>query len=188
MARHYEEYLSHGATIAAIVIDSPEQNAAMVEKLLLPFPVLSDPDGAAAIKPMGVWNDEGKLATPAIVVLRPDGEEVYRYVGIDFADRPNDDDVLAVLGDLGLASVDSATPTVPTVAAQPSARSISLHDLGPYMRGVRFAVTALAERARDPFDRSEAERTAMMAERFLAAHGATQRLTATRTTATRPAS
>jgi hypothetical protein len=176
MARHYQEYRSRGASIAAIVVDQPEQNAAMVEKLVLPFPVLADPDGALAIRPMGVWNEESKLAQPAMVVLKPDGQEVYRYVGVDFADRPNDDDVLAALDGLGLPALDGATPPLPTLPPRPSERAIDVHDLGPYMRGVRFAAMALAERARDPFDRGEAERTATMAERFLAALGETQRL------------
>ena len=176
MARHYQEYRSRGASIAAIVVDQLEQNAAMVEKLVLPFPVLADPNGALTIKPMGVWNEEGGLAQPAIVVLQPDGQEVYRYVGVDFADRPNDDDLLAALDGLGLPALDDATSPLPTLPPRPSGRAIDLHDLGPYMRGVRFAAMALAERARDPFDRGEAERTASMAERFLAALGATQRL------------
>ncbi len=180
MARHYDDYTSRGVSIAAIVIDPPEQNAAMVEKLALPFPVLADPDGSGLIKPMGVWSDEGQMARPAIVVLRPDGAEVYRYVGVDFMDRPNDDDTLVALDGLGLTALDDSPAPLPNLAPQPSGRAINLHDLGPYMRGVRFAVRALAERARDPFDRGEAERTATMAERFLAALGATQRLTGRR--------
>jgi hypothetical protein len=46
------------------------------------------------------------------------------------------------------------------------------------MRGDRFATQVLAARVRDPFDRAEAERTSMMAERFIAAQGATLRATA----------
>ncbi len=78
MARDYNAYSERGATIAAIVIDTPEQNAAMAEKLALPFPILSDPDGERAIKPCDVWDESGKMATPAIIVLAPDGQEIYR--------------------------------------------------------------------------------------------------------------
>ncbi len=102
MAREYEQYTRRGATIAAIVIDTPEQNAAMVAKLALPFPILSDPDGERAIKPLGVWDADGKMATPATIVLASDGREVYRYVGVDVKDRPNDDEILEALTSLGL--------------------------------------------------------------------------------------
>ncbi len=56
MARSYGEYLRRGATIAAVAIDAPGQNAAMVATLALPFPVLSDPAGEGLIQPMGVWD------------------------------------------------------------------------------------------------------------------------------------
>ncbi len=88
MARGYGEYARRGATVAAVVIDPPGQNAAMAEKLALPFPVLADPGGEGAIKPLGVWDEAGNMAKPAIVVVGPDGREAYRYVGVDFMDRP----------------------------------------------------------------------------------------------------
>ena len=180
MAREYAAYLRRGATIAAIVIDSPEQNAAMAEKLALPFPILSDPGGERAIKPYGVWDGEGKMAKPAIVVVAPDGREAYRYVGVDFMDRPNDDEALAALDGLGLPPVAATLGRVPHLTPRPGPRATTLGDLGVYMRGVRFAMRAMAARARDPFDRAEAERTARMAERYLAAQGATVRATAGR--------
>ncbi|MGI8643077.1 MAG: peroxiredoxin family protein, partial [Thermomicrobiales bacterium] len=172
-----EEYSGRGATIAAIVIDTPAQNAAMVEKLALPFPILSDPDGAAAIKPLDAWNTDGKMAKPAIIVVTPDGTEAYRYVGVDFADRPGDDEVLAAIQGLDLPPIDVSDGVADHPRPEPSGRAMSLPDLGVYMRGVRFAMMALAGRARDEYDRSEAERTAKMAERFIAAQGATLRLT-----------
>jgi len=177
MAREYGDYARRGAAVAAVVIDTPEQNAAMAEKLALPFPVLSDPGGERAIRPYDVWDGPGQMAKPAIVVLAPDGREVYRYVGVDFLDRPNDDAVFAALDDLGLPPIEAATDTVPRLAPAPSGRAYKLTDLGPYMRGVRFSMTAMAGRARDPFDKAEAERTAKMAERFMAAQGATLRAT-----------
>lgn len=177
MARDYQEYLSRGATIAAVVIDSPAQNAAMVEKLALPFPILADPDGSSAIKPLDAWNADGKMAKPAIIVVTPDGSEAYRYVGVDFADRPGDDEVLAAIQRLKLPSINADDGVASYLKPEPSGRAMSLPDLGVYMRGVRFAMMALAGRARDDFDRSEAERTAKMAERFIAAQGATLRVT-----------
>jgi peroxiredoxin len=49
-ARKDDEFQNRGAEITAICVDSPEQNRAMIEKLLLPFRILSDPEGELAIK------------------------------------------------------------------------------------------------------------------------------------------
>ncbi len=176
MAREYDAYTERGATIAGIVIDAPEQNAAMVEKLALPFPILSDPDGERAIKPCEVWDDAGRMATPAIIVLAPDGREVYRYAGVDFMDRPNDDKILDALSSLGLPPTETPAGTIAHLDPRPGSRATKLDNLAVYMRGVRFASKALADRARDPFDKAEAERTSKMAERYVAAQGATLRL------------
>ena len=179
MAREYAAYTQRGATVAALVIDTPAQNAAMVAKLALPFPVLSDPGGAGAIQALDAWDASGKMAKPAIIALAPDGREVYRYVGADFMDRPGDTDLCAALDTLGLPPLE--TPADDTIIAhlepQPGAHAVQLQDLAPYLRGVRYASLGLARRARDDWDKSEAERTSQMAERYVAALGATQRLT-----------
>ena len=176
MAREYDQYTRRGATIAAVVIDPPEQNAAMVEKLALPFPILFDHDGEGAIKPLGVWDAEEKMAKPAIIVLAPDGPEVYRYAGVDFMDRPNDDEILETLSSLALPATETPAGTIPHLDPRPGSRATKLENLAVYMRGVRFASMALADRARDPVDKTEAERTSRMAERYIAAQGATLRL------------
>ena len=176
MARQYNEYTSRGATIAAIVIDSPGQNAGMVEKLHLPFPILSDPGGEGASKPYGVWDEAGKMARPAILVLDPHGNEVYRYVGEDFMDRPTDEVVIEAVAGLGLEPLEISPETAGHVAPEPGGRAMKLADLAIYMRGVRFSSNALANRARDEHHRSEALRTSKMAEAFIAAQGQTMRL------------
>lgn len=80
-------------SLAGISVDPVENNHAMVEKLLLPFPLLSDPDGRV-IKEWGVWSDgEGGIARPSIFAVRKDGAIVWRYVGVDYADRPTDEEV-----------------------------------------------------------------------------------------------
>ena len=80
-------------SLAGISVDPIENNRAMVEKLLLPFPLLSDPEGRV-IKEWGVWADaEGGLARPSIFAVRQDGSIAWRYVGSDFADRPTDDEL-----------------------------------------------------------------------------------------------
>ena len=65
----------------------------MVDKLLLPFPLLSDPEGRV-IKEWGVWTDsEGGIAKPSICAIRSDGSVASSYVGRDYADRPTDDEL-----------------------------------------------------------------------------------------------
>ncbi len=68
----------------------------MIEKLLLPFSLLSDPEGEL-IKQYGVWDAEGEIARPAIFVVDGEGVVRYAYVGEDFADRPGDDEVHAAV-------------------------------------------------------------------------------------------
>ncbi len=65
----------------------------MVDKLLLPFPLLSDPEGRV-IKDWDVWMDgDGGIAKPAIFAIRRDGSIAWEYVGRDFADRPTDEEL-----------------------------------------------------------------------------------------------
>ena len=65
----------------------------MVDKLLLPFPLLSDPEGRVS-KDWGVWTDgEGGIARPAVFAVRRDGLVAWSYIGTDFADRPTDDEL-----------------------------------------------------------------------------------------------
>ena len=91
-----------GVQLAAIVNDSVEQNAAMVDKLLLPFPVLSDGD-SAVIKAWDLYNEREDVAKPSLQLVRADGTIAYSYVGVDFTDRPTDEEMLA-----GLASLEEA--------------------------------------------------------------------------------
>ncbi len=70
----------------------------MIEKLLLPFPLLADPE-SRVIREWGVLNEaEGNIAKPAIFLVRPDRSIALSYVGGDFEDRPEDDVVFAAVG------------------------------------------------------------------------------------------
>jgi len=103
-ARKYDEFQKRGAEITAISVDTPEQNAAMIDKLLLPFHILSDPDGQQAIKAYGVWNEQGRIAVPSIVAVAGDHTIRYVYRGQDFADRPGDAELLAAIAESAPAS------------------------------------------------------------------------------------
>jgi peroxiredoxin len=85
--------------VAAIVVDEQSNNLAMVDKLLLPFPILSDPD-AKVIHGYDVWNSgDGGVAKPALFLVRPDWSVAFEYVGTDFADRPDDEELFAAVGE-----------------------------------------------------------------------------------------
>ena len=69
----------------------------MIDKLLLPFDLLSDRDGEIAIKRFGFWDESGQHSRPALVLVDRDGYVRYLYEGRDFADRPKDSIVLEAL-------------------------------------------------------------------------------------------
>jgi peroxiredoxin len=92
-ARSWDRFIQGGISLAGISVDPIENNLAMVDKLLLPFPLLSDPDGRV-IKEWGVWTDgEGGIAKPSIFAIKNDGSIAREYVGGDYADRPTDDEL-----------------------------------------------------------------------------------------------
>jgi peroxiredoxin len=93
----WDRFEAAGVALAGIVVDGVEQNQAMVQKLLLPFPILSDPE-SRVITEWGVLNDrEANIAKPAIFGVRPDWSIAYTYIGEDYADRPDDDELFAGL-------------------------------------------------------------------------------------------
>jgi peroxiredoxin len=93
----WDRFEAEGVDLAAIVVDPEENNRAMVDKLLLPFPILSDPD-SRVIREWDLLNAaEHDIARPAIFGIRPDGVISYRYVGEDYTDRPTDRELFAGL-------------------------------------------------------------------------------------------
>ncbi len=121
----------------ALVVDPPEANAAMVEKLDLPFPILSDPSGDV-LRSLGAFDPEAGIGLPTILVLDPEGRETFRCRGRDFADRPDDQDVLGALEALRAPTRTDASPVRPGKAV-PGRRAYRMEDLLPHMRGVRSA-------------------------------------------------
>jgi peroxiredoxin len=96
-ARSWERFERAAVQVCGIVVDSVEQNRAMVDKLLLPFPILSDPEGRV-IRNWRVWNDgEGGIARPSLYLVHPPSAVVFQYIGTDFADRPADDELWAAI-------------------------------------------------------------------------------------------
>lgn len=153
MAEQHPQFVAAGARLVGVSVDSVGQNAAMVGKLDLPFPLLSDPDGEGAIRPYDVWHGEQSIARPAIVVVAPDFSVAFRRVSSDFADRPLENDLVDEVGKLGLAPTVQDRPEPGT--AEPGKRAVDLAWLPAYLRGAKFAVTALATRVPQAVEQAE---------------------------------
>jgi AhpC/TSA family protein len=142
----HQQILAAGARVFAVSIDPPGRNAAMIEKLSLPFPYLSDPDRSQAIIPYEVADekDERRIARPAILVITPGHEEGFRFVSRDFADRVPEDDVIAALQQLDLPATSQEPPEAGK--PDPRARSLSPSQLKVYFRGARYAAQIMGLR------------------------------------------
>jgi hypothetical protein len=129
----------------------------MVEKLDLPFHLLSDPRGDL-IKRLGLWNEEESVSEPAIVAL--DGSGTVRYLysgGTDFADRPQDDSLLYILDRVGGdGEYEDSEPEIRISAevaenetVRPDKPVMTLEQLRPYYRGVYFATVSMKKKVTD---------------------------------------
>lgn len=132
--------------MAAVDVDSPGQHAAMVAKLGLPFPYLSDPDRDLLIGPLGLRDerDPREIALPSVVVIEPDGEEAWRWVSRDYADRIEEDVILSAVRRLDLDPVDGEPMSLGT--PEPGPKAVNMDTLHVYFRGARFAVVAMRRR------------------------------------------
>lgn len=134
-------------------MDPPDHNMDMKNKLLIPFPLLSDARGELA-KLCGLWNEEEGVAIPSIMVVDQSGEIQYHYAGSDFADRPGDEEIFAALK--GLKQEDKPGLEGPKIrisgieaqneSVRPDKPPIPLEQLIPYYRGVYFTTVALKKR------------------------------------------
>src|ERR671913_49649 len=152
-ARKFEEFERRGAQIAGISVDPPPNNARMVGKLLLPFPLLSDPEGELA-RMFGLWNAKDGVAVPSIVVIDQSGEVRYLYSGTDVADRPRNEEVLAALDGLdrgierltGGPEFQVGATQAAECSVRPGRRAMEVEQLIPYYRGVYFTTEILEKR------------------------------------------
>ena len=165
MALRHNEYTAAGAIVAAIDIDSSAQHAAMIEKLNLPFPILSDPDRSLAIEPYGLADhrDPREIAIPTTLVVDADGNEAWRMVSRDFADRPSADDALEVVHSLDLAPVDQPRPAVGV--AEPGPGAMAFGDMRTYFHGAKFAAVAMGRR--HPEGKEDAKAYAALMDRYI---------------------
>lgn len=164
MASHHQAFLDAGVRLFGVSVDPPPQQSAMVEKLDLSFPLLSDPDRSRAITPLGLADDEDprEIARPASVLVAPGGEEVWRWLSRDFADRLPEAEVLQRVREEGWAPTTQGRPEVGE--SRPGERAMSLDALIPYFRGARFAALAMGLRHRHLGDAIKEDSKAYVAE------------------------
>jgi len=131
----------------------------MVDKLDLPFHLLSDPRGDL-IKQCGLWNEEEGVSEPAIAALDKSGTVQYLYSGgSDFADRPQEESLLYILDRVGTESDEEygeGEPEIQISAEQaenetvrPDKPVITLEQLKPYYQGVYFATVSMNKKLVD---------------------------------------
>jgi alkyl hydroperoxide reductase subunit AhpC len=168
LAQRYDEFLSAGVHIAGVSVDSPARNAAMITKLRLPFAMLSDPDGTQVLQPLDAWNPgapRGDIGRPGVFVFHTDGEERFRQVGRDFADRITEDELLEQVRALGLPPTDQ--PALAHVEPRPGDDAMPVHALLPYARGAKFAAKAMG--LRHPAAEQDARRYVAQMNRYMEA-------------------
>ena len=151
--------------IVAVSVDSPERQAAMVEKLHLPFALLSDPGGKDVLQALGAYDpdERGGIGRPGVFVIAPDGREVFRQVGRDFADRVTEDELLEEVHALGLSATDQ--PTLTPGEPEPGPNAMPVHALLPYCRGAKFAAKAMG--MRHPQAKADADRYVAQMDRYM---------------------
>jgi superfamily I DNA/RNA helicase len=137
--------------VAGISVDPPSHNRAMVEKLDLPFPLLSDPKGDL-IKSLDLWNEEEGVSEPAIVVVDRSGTVRRLYSGgKDFSDRPTEEALFALLDEVGTEGEPEGGEAIIRVFAgeaaaetvRPDKPALTLDELEPYYLGTYFATVAM---------------------------------------------
>ena len=126
----------------------------MVEKLDLPFPLLSDPEGEL-IRRLGLWNEEEGVSEPAIVVLDKSGTVQYLYSsGKDFSDRPPEEYLLKILDEVNTGGLPAGGEPEVRVSAEeaedetvrPDRTAMTLEQLVTYYRGAYFSTVAMKKK------------------------------------------
>ena len=167
----HSEFLERGVRLFGLSADTPGQNAAVMEKLDLRFPLLSDEDRQAAITPLGFADekDPRQISRPGLVIIDPEGKVVHREEGSDYADRPDEDELLAVIEGLGFESAVQDEPAIGP--AEPGEKAMPLEGIPHYFRGAKFAVLALRSRYRGLSDdlKDDTKQYAQRMDRYIEA-------------------
>ncbi len=141
-----------GAEVIAISVDDEQRQAGMRARWRLTEQTLvADPGGTSFLVDLGLYDPEERdgVALPGLLVISPNGDEVYRYQGRDFADRTTDHEMFEALDALGL-DPGPPSPGGPDVAVPEDLRGFFPTDMvGPYFRGNMFGALAISRRLVD---------------------------------------
>ncbi len=136
----------------------------MVEKLALPFPLLSDPKGEL-IKRLELWNEEEGVSEPTIVVLDKSGTVRHLYSGgTDFSDRPPEKSLVEILDGVSAGEGSGGGEPEIRVSAEeaenetlrPDKPAMTLEQLRPYYLGAYYATIAMQKKLEDSGPEGEA--------------------------------
>jgi hypothetical protein len=161
----HDDFLDAGVRMFGVSVDSPGQQAAMIDKLQLGFPLLSDPDRSALISPLDLADpkDPREIAIPAMVLFGPEEqEEVWRFTSRDFADRMPEQEVLDRVQEKGWPSTTQGDPDLGP--KEPGKNATPLDSLPSYYRGARFAALAMGLRYKDLGEEIKQDSKAYVAE------------------------
>ena len=149
LATEYDRIHGSGAELAAVSVDDEQRQAGMARRWGMTHTrFVADPGGERILQPLDLFDpdERGGIALPGMLVIDPDGREVYRYRGRDFADRTNDEDLWQALDALGSPAVDPP-PWLPDVEVPDDLRGyFRPEDFNPYFRGNMFAAVAMEGR------------------------------------------
>ena len=163
-----------GGEVIAISSDDEVRQAGMFARWPTPHvQYVSDPDGATYLRPLELFSPEerGGIGLPGLLIIDPDGDVVYRYVGRDFADRTTDEAALTALERLSLSPIDPPEGGPVLEVPDDLDRFFAPRDLVPYIKGNRFGAVAIGGRLpeSDSDARAVAREHRLMCEATLAA-------------------
>ena len=96
LATDYDKFTAVDAEIIAISVDNKDKSRELVDKLKLPFPVLSDTEHRV-IDAYDLFNPDGKIAKPAVLVIDKKGVVRWAFFDEDYRVRALNDSILAEL-------------------------------------------------------------------------------------------
>lgn len=170
LATDEAEFLAHGAEIVAIGTDTRSASDALMARWALPYYVVDDTDGTKALRALDLWNAEehGGIAAVGTVIFNTDGEEVWRTIGRDVADRPDHETLLHVLEQLRLPARDPL-PSLSPPAGRGGPEAFPAWAFEPYFQAVRVTTGSLRDRMQCERDRTEVGTVGHLAQRYLEA-------------------
>lgn len=97
LQRDYERFRAVDAEVVALSTETLEASTRLATDWGIEYPVLADPDHQV-IESYGVYNLLGdQRATPSVFIVNEQGIIIWKYVGKDTVDRPDNEVILEQL-------------------------------------------------------------------------------------------